>query len=40
MLQQVGFKTAKCLLVLEKEIKSPTAAQNYACFKAVAEKML
>jgi hypothetical protein len=26
--------------VLEKEIKSPTAAQNYACFKAVAVKTL
>ena len=37
MLRQVGFKNADCLLMLEKEIQSPTAAQNYACFKAVAE---
>lgn len=40
ILQHVGFSRAECLLVLEKEIKSPTAAQNYACFKAVADKTL
>ena len=34
ILQRVGFKNAECLLVLEEEIESPTAAQNYACFKA------
>ena len=38
MLQHVGFKSAECLIVLEEEITSPTAAQNYACFKAVAEE--
>ena len=38
MLQRVGFKNVECLLVLEEEIKQPTAAQNYACFKAVAEE--
>lgn len=35
MLRRVGFKSAECLVVLEEEIKSPTAAQNYACFKGV-----
>ncbi len=35
MLRQVGFKSAECLGVLEEEIESPTAAQNYACFKGV-----
>ena len=39
ILQHVGFKSAECLLVLEEEITSPTAAQNYACFKAVAEEI-
>jgi SAM-dependent methyltransferase len=34
MLHRVGFKNAKCLVLLEEEIESPTAAQNYACFKA------
>jgi SAM-dependent methyltransferase len=37
MLQRVGFKSTECLVVLEEEIESPTAAQNYACFKG--EKM-
>lgn len=36
MLRSVGFKNADCLVVLEEEIESPTAAQNYACFKGVA----
>lgn len=36
MLRRVGFSNAECLVVLEKEIESPTAAQNYACFKGVA----
>ncbi len=35
MLRQVGFKSAECLVVLEEETESPTAAQNYACFKGV-----
>jgi len=33
ILRRVGFKSADCLVVLEEEINSPTAAQNYACFK-------
>jgi SAM-dependent methyltransferase len=36
MLRRVGFKSAECLVVLEEEIESPTAAQNYACIKGVA----
>ena len=35
MLRQAGFKSAECLVVLEEETESPTAAQNYACFKGV-----
>ena len=35
ILHRVGFKNAECLVVLEEEIESPTAAQNYACFKGV-----
>jgi len=35
ILRRVGFKNAECLVVLEEEIESPTAAQNYACFKGV-----
>ena len=35
MLRRVGFASADCLIVLEQEIESPTAAQNYACFKGV-----
>jgi ubiquinone/menaquinone biosynthesis C-methylase UbiE len=35
ILSRVGFKNAECLLVLEEEIESPTAAQNYACFKGL-----
>ena len=35
ILHAVGFEQAECLVVLEEEIESPTAAQNYACFKAV-----
>jgi SAM-dependent methyltransferase len=35
ILCRVGFKNAECLVVLEEEIESPTAAQNYACFKGV-----
>ncbi|MCP4040360.1 MAG: class I SAM-dependent methyltransferase [Gammaproteobacteria bacterium] len=35
ILRRVGFTNAECLVVLEEEIESPTAAQNYACFKGV-----
>lgn len=35
MMRHVGFRTAVCLVELEKEIESPTASQNYACFKGV-----
>jgi len=35
LLQRVGFDTAECLESFEEELESPTAAQNYACFKAV-----
>lgn len=38
ILHRVGFAYAKCLVVLEEEIESPTAAQNYACLKGVALK--
>ena len=38
MLRRVGFKSAECLVVLEEEIEAPTAAQNYACFKAALEE--
>ncbi len=34
MLRRVGFEKAECVTVLEEELDSPTAAQNYACFKA------
>jgi len=34
LMRDVGFKKAECLIVLEEEIESPTAAQNYACLKA------
>ena len=34
-LREAGFAQAECLLVLEREIEAPTAAQNYACFKAL-----
>ena len=35
LLHRAGFKNAACLVVLEEEIESPTAAQNYACLKGV-----
>ena len=35
ILRRVGFESAVCLEVFEEEIESPTAAQNYACFKGV-----
>lgn len=33
--QSAGFKSAKCLEIFEKDIKNPTTANNYACFKAI-----
>lgn len=35
LFRDAGFVQAECLLVLEREIEAPTAAQNYACFRAV-----
>ena len=35
LLQEVGFRTAQCLVLLEHELENPTAAQNYACIKAM-----
>ncbi len=35
ILRRVGFRSTDCLVVLEEEIESPTAAQNYACFRGV-----
>ena len=35
MLHSVGFQQAECLAVLEEEIETPTASQNYACLKGV-----
>ncbi len=35
-LHRAGFSYADCLVILEKETQAPTAAQNYACLKAVA----
>lgn len=35
LLREVGFGTAQCLVFLEQEIENPTAAQNYACIKAI-----
>lgn len=35
MLHHAGFKQTECLILLEEEIESPTAAQNYACLKGV-----
>ena len=36
LLQQASFQHVECLLVLEQELKNPTSAHNYACFKAIA----
>ena len=35
LLGRAGFTQTACLGVLEQEIESPTAAQNYACFRGV-----
>lgn len=34
LMRGAGLNNAECLVVLEEEIESPTAAQNYACLKA------
>ena len=34
LLRRVGFEAAECLRVFEEELRAPTAAQNYACFRA------
>ena len=36
ILQEVGFREAQCLVLLERELENPTPAQNYACLQAVA----
>jgi len=38
MLRRVGFDYAECLVMLEEELESPTAAQNYACFKGTVNE--
>ena len=38
LLRSVGVQEAECLAVLEEEIESPTASQNYACLKGVVRK--
>ncbi len=35
LLASAGFRDAECLALFEEELETPTAAQNYACFKAV-----
>ena len=35
MLMNVGFSDAECLSFLEKEIDTPTPAQNYACLRGL-----
>jgi len=35
MLGRAGFARVDCLEVFEEEVDSPTAAQNYACFRAL-----
>jgi SAM-dependent methyltransferase len=36
MLSNLGFRNVECLGIFEPELEAPTAAQNYACFKAIA----
>ena len=38
LMRTAGFEQAECLMVFEEEIASPTAAQNYACFRGVVRK--
>jgi len=35
LLRKAGFRDPECLVLLEEEKKSPTPAQNYACFKGI-----
>lgn len=35
MLEDAGFSHVECLAVFETELADPTAAQNYACIKAI-----
>ena len=35
MLRRVGFTQAECLALFEEELEAPTAAQNYACLRAL-----
>ena len=35
ILRRVGFERAGCLESFEEELQSPTAGQNYACFRGV-----
>ncbi len=35
ILQEVGFREAQCVAFLERELKNPTPAQNYACLQAI-----
>ena len=34
LLRRAGFAAADCLRVFEEELQAPTAAHNYACFRA------
>jgi SAM-dependent methyltransferase len=36
MLSSLGFRSVECLGIFEFELEAPTAAQNYACFKAIS----
>jgi len=36
ILTSVGFQCVECLGLFELELETPTPAQNYACFKAIA----
>jgi ubiquinone/menaquinone biosynthesis C-methylase UbiE len=35
LLRSAGFNSAICLEEFEKDVKNPTTANNYACFKAI-----
>ena len=36
ILSSLAFQSVECLAIFELEIEAPTAAQNYACFRAIA----
>ena len=36
ILSSLGFQSVECLGIFELELEDPTAAQNYACFKAIS----